>query len=156
MVTMRVEHIGLGWDFNKIGGIFLQSIQSHGWTPRETGAGFNQPDSSSQNEWKQGINTIGNEGYRRIRCLLKQLLLSTHWIWNAWWTCNRNPALKPSIHRSVKHEEQQGSNENHATRMEWKESIWNFQDIHAWCQLVACIHRSDHSCTTSNSSSLRI
>ena len=30
MVTMRVEHIGLGWDFNKIGGIFLQSIQSHG------------------------------------------------------------------------------------------------------------------------------
>ena len=24
MVTMRVEHIGLGWDFNKIGGFFAK------------------------------------------------------------------------------------------------------------------------------------
>ena len=28
MVTMRVEHIGLGWDFNKIGGLFCKASRA--------------------------------------------------------------------------------------------------------------------------------
>ena len=55
MVTMRVEHIGLGWDFNKRGGLFCKASRAtaerhtstfwHGTRACEqTGAGFNQPD----------------------------------------------------------------------------------------------------------------
>ena len=55
MVTMRVEHIGLGWDFNKRGGLFCKASRAtaerhastfwHGTRACEqTRAGFNQPD----------------------------------------------------------------------------------------------------------------
>jgi len=50
---MRVEHIGLGWDFNKIGGLFCKASRA----TAERHAKQEQvlinlilPDSSSQNE----------------------------------------------------------------------------------------------------------
>ena len=57
MVTMRVEHIGLGWDFNKIGGFFAKHPEPRLNATRplfgmERGRAskqeqvFNQPDSS--------------------------------------------------------------------------------------------------------------